>query len=72
MHGNSIPSAAEKRILNALIINGVYGWMDELDFNLFNSIPVMSGRWEVDNERLCAMADKISPRAGIELGPQDQ
>ena len=32
------------------------GWMDGLQLNvLFNSIPVISGRWEVDNERLCAM-----------------
>ena len=33
-----------------------HGWMDDLRFYvLFNSISVMSGRWEVDNERLCAM-----------------
>ena len=30
--------------------------MDDLRFYvLFNSISVISGRWEVDNERLCAM-----------------
>ena len=30
------------------------GWMDDLRFYvLFNSISVISGRWEVDNERLC-------------------
>ena len=43
---------------------------------LFNSISVISGRWEVDNERPCAMELrlrlKISARAGIELGPLDQ
>ena len=44
---------------------------------LFNSVSVISGGWEVDNERLCAMelrlltVEKISPRAGIELGPLD-
>ena len=32
------------------------GWMDDLRFYvLFNSISVISGQWEVDNERLCAM-----------------
>ena len=31
-------------------------WMDGLLFYvLFNSISVISGKWEVDNERLCAM-----------------
>ena len=30
--------------------------MDDLQFYiLFNSISVISGRWEIDNERLCAM-----------------
>ena len=43
--------------------------MDDLQSNaLFNSISVISGRWDVDNERLCAMelrftVLKISPRA---------
>ena len=32
------------------------GWMDNLRFYvLFNSISVIPGRWEVDNEGLCAM-----------------
>ena len=32
------------------------GWMDDMRFYvLFNSISVISGRWKVDNERLCAM-----------------
>ena len=32
------------------------GWMDDMRFYvLFNSISVKSGRWEIDNERLCAM-----------------
>ena len=60
------------------------GWMDDLRFYvLFNSISVITGQWEVDNERLCAMelrlrwrrflpVAKISPLAGIELGPLDQ
>ena len=30
-------------------------WMDDLQFYvLFNSFSVVSGQWEVDNERLCA------------------
>ena len=44
---------------------------------LFNSISVISGRCEVDNERPCAngapfAVEKISARAWIELGPLDQ
>ena len=42
--------------------------MDDLRFYvLFNSISSKSGRWEADNERLCAielrfsMVEKISP-----------
>ena len=32
------------------------GWMDDMRFYvLFNSISVISGRWKVDNGRLCAM-----------------
>ena len=32
------------------------GWMDDLRYYvIFNSVSVISGRWEVDNERLCAM-----------------
>ena len=47
------------------------GWMDDLRFYvLFHSISVISGRWEVDNERLCAM--ELCLRAGIELGLLDQ
>ena len=31
-------------------------WMDDLRFYvLFNSISAISGRWKVDNERLCAV-----------------
>ena len=50
--------------------------MDDFRFHvLFNSVLVISGQWEADNERLCAMElclqltrfEKISPRAGIEL-----
>ena len=37
--------------------------MDELRFCvLFNSIPVTSGRWEVDTERLCAMELRLRLR----------
>ena len=48
--------------------------MDDLQFYVvFNSISVISGRWEVDNERLCAMELrlrlKILPRVGIKLDP---
>ena len=38
-------------------------WMDDLRFYvLFNSVPVISGRWEVDNERLCAMELRLRLR----------
>ena len=34
--------------------------MDDLQFNvLFNSILVISGEWEGDNERLCAMESHL-------------
>ena len=51
--------------------------MDDLRFYvLFDSILLISGRWEVDNERLWNgtpfTVEKISPLAGIELGPLDQ
>ena len=55
--------------------------MDDLRvYVLFNSVSVISGWWEIDNERLCAMelrftVEKILPRstrAGIELGPLSQ
>ena len=44
---------------------------------LFNSVSVTSGRWEDDNERLCAMEphlrkERFPPRAVIEPGPLDQ
>ena len=43
----------------------------------FNNISVISGRWEDDNERLCAMEPRLrlkrfSYRAGIEPAPLDQ
>ena len=32
------------------------GWIDHMQFYvLLNSVSVISGRWKVDNERLCAM-----------------
>ena len=51
--------------------------MDDLRFYvLFNSVSVISRRWEVDNERLCNGApftvEKIPPRVGIDRGPLDQ
>ena len=37
--------------------------MDDLRFYvLFNSVSVISGRWEVDNERLCAMELRLRLR----------
>ena len=45
------------------------GWMDDLQFYvLFNSITVISGRWEVDNERLCAMELRLRLRFSFERG----
>ena len=51
------------------IVHNQNGWIDELRFYvLFNSVSVISGQWEVDNEKLCAMELRLS-LAGIELGP---
>ena len=53
-------------------------WMDDfLWFDaLFNSISVISGQWEVDNERLCAMEPRVWLRSRLEHGwnsrPLDQ
>ena len=50
------------------------GWIDDLRFKvIFNSISVISGHWEGDNERLCAIKprlrlERLPPRAGLELG----
>ena len=39
------------------------GWMDDLQFYvLFNSVSVISGRRDVDNERLCTMEHHIRLR----------
>ena len=39
------------------------GWMDDLRFYvLFNSISVISGQWEDNNERLCAMELRLRLR----------
>ena len=45
-------------------------WMDDMQFYvLFNSIAVISERWEVDNERLCAMELQLRfRRFRLELG----
>ena len=34
------------------------GWMT-CDFTSFSTVSVISGRWEVDNERLCAMEFRL-------------
>ena len=53
-------------------------WTDDLRFYvLFNSISVISWRWEVDNERLCAMETYLRLRRfclkqGSTSGPLDQ
>ena len=40
-----------------------YGWMDDLRFYvLFNSISVIAGRCEANNERLCAMKLRLRLR----------
>ena len=50
------------------VISGKDEWMDDLRFYvLFNSISFISGRWAVDNGTPFAV-EKISPRAGLELG----
>ena len=52
--------------------------MDDLPFYvLFNSVSVISGRWEVDNERVCAMELRLRLRRfrlkrAIELSLLDQ
>ena len=39
------------------------GWMDDLPlYVLFDSISFISGRWKVDNERLCAMKLRLRLR----------
>ena len=43
--------------------------MDDFDFtSFFNSISVISGQWDVDNERLCAMEHRLLFRRFHELG----
>ena len=43
------------------------------DFTSFLTVfSVISRRCLDDNERLCAMEEKISPRVRIEFGPLDQ
>ena len=45
------------RLLHAIVGDS---WMDDLGFYiLFNSISVISGRWDDDNERLCAMEPRL-------------
>ena len=48
------PRTAAMDTVRSCLGGGV--WMDDMRFYvLFNSVSVISGRWEVDNERLCAM-----------------
>ena len=49
------------------------GWMNDLQFYLFNSISCISGQWEDDNKKLCAMEpnlrfETLPPRVQIEPG----
>ena len=54
--------------------NSLLGWMDDLRFYiLFDSISVISGQWEVDDEKVVCngtpfMVWKILPQAGLKLG----
>ena len=42
------------------------GRMDDLRlFDLFNSNLVISGRWDVDNERLCAIRPRLHLREDL-------
>ena len=48
---------------------GLWRWMDDLQFNvLFNSISVISGGWEDDNERLCAMEAELELETARSVG----
>ena len=39
------------------------GWMmDDMRFTSFSTVFVISGRWKVDNERLCAMELRLRLR----------
>ena len=59
-----IPIILEVRVFT----EGLDGWMDDLQFYvLFSSVSVISGRWEVDNERLCPMELHLGLRSfGLE------
>ena len=55
------------------------GWMEDLRFYvLFNSISAISGQWDVDNERLCAITEprlrlrKFRLERGSNSRPLDQ
>ena len=43
-------------------VPGIYLWMDGFYVLFKNSISVISGRWEVDNKRLCAMERRLRLR----------
>ena len=54
---------------NMGLINQGKWWMDELGFYVPDSISVISRRWKVEHERLCAMKrrlGRISPPARFE------
>ena len=65
------------QFLLMLVLSIIWEWMYDLRVYIrFNSISVISGRWTEDNERLRAKeppppftVEKISSRAGHELGP---
>ena len=51
------------------LLENPLGWMDDAMLRPFNSISVISGRWEVDNERLCAIELRLRLRRyRLELG----
>ena len=57
---NGAPLRVEKISSRAGIEHGP---LDQLRFYvLFNSVSVILGRWEVDNERLCAMELRLGLR----------
>ena len=46
--------------------SGKDGWMDDMQFYvLFNSISVIPGQWDVDNERLCAGEHRLQLRSVV-------
>ena len=56
---NTLPIFVTCLVDNGCVYDGVgelFWWMDDMQFYVpLNSISVISGRWKVDNESLCAM-----------------